>query len=125
MSVFSIPKLNIEYYEGNIYLIPLLLIFVLLIIISLILYSEGQNQTGASQDPVEQPTKPCRGERPHRHVWQAHYVSIKCGWHISSYDEPCQVKSDITWKCSICHEVRCGTHAQAHYPNNYGPTRNS
>ena len=120
-----LSKLDIEYYIDNIYLIPLLLIFVLLIIISIIiLSSEGQSQTGVSLDVYGQPIN-VPPKEPCKHVWVAHYVSIKCGWHKSLWDEPCQAKNDINWKCSKCNEIRCGTHAQAHYPTNRGPTRNS
>ncbi len=61
-------KLNMEYYLDNISLRPLLLVFVLLLTISfiilIILCSEGQSQTGVSQDVSQDAPLPFRGNRP-------------------------------------------------------------
>lgn len=125
-----LPKLNTDYYLDNIYSISLLFIFLLLLFVLvliikiIILCSEGQSQTDLSESVRAYNERP-RNKPVCKHVWQAHYVSIKCGWYMATYEEPCQAKNDISWKCSICQEIRCGTHAQAHYPNNRGPSRNT
>lgn len=128
--VITSVYLNTEYYINIVFLIPLLLVFllslfVLFLIIKIIIFcSDAQDQANRLPSPYINPDRHDR--RPLcPHDWKANYERVKCGWHMGRYEQPCQVTSDVTWKCSVCQEIRCGTHAQAHYPDNKGPSRNT
>ena len=61
-----------------------------------------------------------RGDNNCIHNWKAFYQSYKCGFKVHSADKACKMENPIMWKCSKCGDIRCGTHAQSHWPKNEG-----
>ena len=124
--LISIDELPFFKPENYIYLLAMLIIATIIAIslALLILFSTNESTSNVTEELTNDDIFTYhRDDYQCEHYWRAHKNDIICGFHVSASENPCKNKGEYAFKCSICGEIRCGTHAQAHYPRNSGPTR--